>query len=159
MDAFPLGGIITLMVLLPNLLAAFFPPTTKLTDDPQPDDPRLQIMTVIERIGQVGSYVIPFFYPLTLASVMDAVALAIMIGALALYYTGWIRYLVLGRAEELFYRSLLGIPLPMTVMPVIYFLSASVLLGSVWLMLAAGMLGMGHIFVTWLHFRSIERDR
>jgi len=155
MDAFPLGGIITLMVLLPNLLAVFFPPTTKLTVDPQPN-PRLQIMTAIERIGQVGSYVIPFFHQLTLAGVMDVVALAIMIGALALYYAGWIRYLVLGRAEELFYRSLLGTPLPMAVMPVIYFLSASVLLGSVWLMLAAVMLGMGHISVTWLHSRNIE---
>jgi hypothetical protein len=113
-------------------------------------------MTVVERIGQVGSWVIPFFYQLTLASVIDAVAFAIMIGALALYYAGWIRYLVLRRTEELFYSSLLGIPLPMAVMPVIYFLSASVLLGSIWLMLAAIMLGVGHISVTWLHSGSIE---
>jgi hypothetical protein len=156
MDTFPLGGIVTLVVLLPNLLAVFFPPTTKLADDQQPSDTRLQIMTVVERIGQVGSWTIPFFYRLTLASVIDAVALAIMIGALALYYAGWIRYLVLGRAEELLYSSLLGIPLPMAVMPVIYFLSASVLLGSIWLMLAAVMLGAGHISVTWHHSRSIE---
>lgn len=156
MDTFPIGGIITLLALLPNLLVVFFPPTTKLTDDPQPNDTRLRIMTVVERIGQVGSFVIPFFYHLTLASVMDAVALAIMIGALALYYAGWIRYLAPGRIEELLYRSLLGIPLPMAVMPVIYFLSASVLLGSIWLMLAAVMLGVGHISVAWLHSRSSE---
>ncbi|MBN1318226.1 MAG: hypothetical protein JXA42_22285 [Anaerolineales bacterium] len=156
MNAFPLGGIITLFVLLPNLLAVFFPPTTRLTGDPQPNDTRLQIMTVIERIGQVGSFVIPFFYQLTIVSVMDAVALVIMIGTLALYYAGWIRYIVLGRSEELFYRSLLGFPLPMAVMPVIYFLSASVLLSSVWLMLAALMLGVGHISVTWLNSQSIE---
>ena len=109
METLPLGGIITIVVLLPNLLAVFFPPTTKLADEPQPNDTRLQILTVIERIGQVGCWVIPFFYQLTLASVIDAVLLAIMIGALALYYTGWIRYLVLGRAEELLYSSLLGI--------------------------------------------------
>lgn len=109
METLPLGGIITIVVLLPNLLAVFFPPTTKLADEPQPNDTRLQILTVIERIGQVGCWVIPFFYQLTLASVIDAVSLAIMIGALALYYTGWIRYLVLGRAEELLYSSLLGI--------------------------------------------------
>jgi hypothetical protein len=148
MDSFPLGGIITLMVLLPNLLAVFFPPTVKLIDDQQQNDTLLQIMTVVERIGQAGSFVIPFFYRLSLDSVMDAVALTIMICTLALYYAGWIRYLVLGREEALFNRSLLGIPLPMAVMPVIYFLSASVLLGSVWLMLAAVMLGVGHISVT-----------
>jgi hypothetical protein len=156
MDSFPLGGIITLMVLLPNLLAVFFPPTVKLTDDQQPNDTLLQIMTVVERIGQAGSFVIPFFYRLSLDSVMNAVALTIMICTLALYYATWIRYLVLGREEALFNRSLLGIPLPMAVMPVIYFLSASVLLGSVWLMLAAVMLGVGHISVTWLHSRNRE---
>lgn len=156
METLPLGGIITIVVLLPNLLVVFFPPTIKLADEPQPNDTRLQILTVIERIGQVGCWVIPFFYQLTLASVIDAVSLAIMIGALALYYTGWIRYLVLGRAEELLYSSLLGIPIPMAVMPVIYFLSASVLLGSIWLMLAAVMLGVGHISVTLLHYGSTK---
>jgi hypothetical protein len=110
----------------------------------------------VERVGQVGCFVIPFFYRLPRASDVNAVALAIMIGALALYYAGWVRYLVLGREEELFHRSLLGIPLPMAVMPVIHFLSASVLLSSVWLMLAAVMLGVGHIAVTWLNSRSIE---
>jgi hypothetical protein len=159
MDSFPLGGIITLMILLPNLLAVFFPPKVKLTDDQQQNDTRLQIMTVVERIGQAGCFVIPFFYRLSLDIVMDAVALTIMICTLALYYAGWIRYLVLGRAEELFNRSLLGIPLPMALMPVIYFLSASVLLGAVWLMLAAVMLGVGHISVTWLHSRRSEYDR
>jgi hypothetical protein len=137
----------------------FFPPTAKLANNLQSNDKRLQIMTVFERIGQVGSWIIPFFYQLTLSSVIDAVALAIMLGALALYYAGWIRYLVLRREEELLYSSLLGIPLPMAVMPVIYFLSASVLLGSIWLMLATVMLGVGHISVTWLHSGNIKKDR
>lgn len=156
MKAFPLGGIITLLVLLPNLLAVFFPPSTRLADDSQPNRSRLQIMTVVERIGQAGSFVIPFFYRVTLTSSIQAIALAIMVGALALYYAGWVRYLVQGRAEVLFYRSLLGIPLPMAIMPVIYFLAASALLGSVWLLLAAVLLGVGHITVTWLQSRRIK---
>jgi len=156
MEALPLGGIITLVVLLPNLLAVFFPPTTKLAHDPQPKNIRLKILTAVERIGQSGSFAIPFFYRLSLASTRQSVALAIMTGALALYYAGWIRYLVLGRAEELFYRSLLGVPLPMAVLPVIYFLSASIMLGSVWLMLATAVLAIGHISVSWLHCRRIN---
>jgi len=156
MKAFPLGGIITLLVLLPNLLAVFFPPSTRLADDPQPNRSGLQIMTVVERIGQAGSFVIPFFYRVTLTSSIQAIALAIMVGALALYYAGWVRYLVQGRTEVLFYRSLLGIPLSMAIMPVIYFLAASALLGSVWLLLAAVLLGVGHITVTWLQSRRIK---
>jgi hypothetical protein len=94
MDAIPLGGIITLAVLLPNLLVMFFPPTAKPADDPQMGGTRLQVMTVVERIGQVGSFAIPFFYRLKFNGVV-------------------------------------------AVMPVIYFFSASVPLGSVWLALAA----------------------
>jgi hypothetical protein len=156
MEEFPLGGIITLAVLLPNILAVFFPPVIRLANVPQPNHKRMQIMTVVERIGQVGSYVIPFFYRLSLAGAADAVALVVMIGALILYYAGWVRYIILGRDEALFYRSLLSIPLPMAVMPVIYFLAAAVLLDSVWLLLASISLGTGHLTVSWLHSRSIE---
>jgi hypothetical protein len=156
MEAFPFGGIIALAVLVPNILTVFFPPTIRLANVSQPKDKRLQIMTVVERIGQVGSFVIPFFYRLSLAGPKDAAALAVMIGALILYYAGWVRFIIQGRAEALFYRSLLGIPLPMAVMPVIYFLAAAVLLDSVWLLLAAIALGAGHLTISWLHSRSIE---
>jgi hypothetical protein len=74
-----------------------------------------------------------------------------MAACLAVYYAGWVRYLLLGRGEALFYRPLLGIPLPMAVMPVVYFLAAALLLGSAWLLLAACILGGGHITVTWLN--------
>jgi hypothetical protein len=151
-----LGGIITLLVLLPNLLAVFFPPADWLTTDPQPDPTRLKIMTVLERTGQIGSFTIPFFYRLSLTTTAQAAALAVMVGALALYYAGWIRYLHRGLGEAWFYRPLLGIPIPMAVMPVIYFLAASVLLGSGWLTLAAAVLGVGHISVTWLNSQGIE---
>ena len=156
METIPLGGVIALAVLLPNVLAVFLPPTIRLVSDPQPSGKRMRIMTVVERIGQVGSFVIPFFYRLRLAGAKDAVALAFMIGTLILYYVGWVRYIVLGRAEVLFYRPLFGIPLPMAVMPVIYFLAASVLLDSVWLLLASVALGAGHLTISWLHSRSID---
>lgn len=133
-----------------------FPPTIRLANVPQPNDRRLQMMTIVERVGQVGSFVIPFFYRLGLVGPTDAVALAVMIGALILYYAGWVRYIVLGRAEALLYRSLLSVPLPIAVMPVIYFLAAADLLDSVWLLLAAVALGVGHLTVSWLRSRSIE---
>jgi hypothetical protein len=150
----PLGGLITLVVLLPNLIIVFFPPTQKLAGDLSTHDGRLQMMTIIERIGQVGSFAIPFFYQLPQSSTLGFVAVLIMSVTVVFYYAGWIRYLV-GRTESLFYRPLLGIPLPMAVMPVTYFFAASIWLGSVWLMIAAVLLGIGHITVTWLNSQRI----
>jgi hypothetical protein len=148
MNAIPLGGAVTLLVLLPNLAAVFFPPRKQLEKPGKPDPKQLQLFTVLERIGQVACFVLPFFYRLAFSSVIRGIALAVMALVLAVYYAGWVRYLVLGQDEALFYRPLLGIPLPMAVMPVLYFLAAALLLGSFWLLLAAILLGVGHIQVT-----------
>jgi hypothetical protein len=150
----PLGGIVTLVVLLPNLIAVFFPPTQKLTGNVPTHNGRLQMMTIIERTGQAGSFVIPFFYQLPQLSSLGLTVVLIMSITMVLYYAGWIRYLA-GRTEDLFYRPLLGIPLPMAVMPVIYFFAASIWLNSVWLMIAAVILGIGHITVSWLNSKRI----
>lgn len=156
MEEFPLGGIISLAILLPNLLAVFFPPTLRSANAPLHTDKRLQVMTLVERIGQASSYVIPFFYKLSLANTLDFLVLGLMSSSLILYYAGWIRYISLGRDEVLFYRSLLGIPLPMAVMPVVYFFAAAIFLESVWLLIASIALGIGHLSISWLQFRSIE---
>lgn len=137
-----------MLVLLPNLAAVFFPPRKQLEKSGKPDPKQLRLFTVLERIGQAACFVLPFFYRLAFSSVKRGIALAVMALVLAVYYAGWVRYLVLGLDEALFYRPLLGIPLPMAVMPVLYFLAAALLLGSFWLLLAAILLGVGHIQVT-----------
>jgi hypothetical protein len=154
MRSLPLGGAITLLVLLPNLLAVFFPARKQLDKSGRPDPKQLKLFTAVERIGQAACFVLPFFYRLDFSSVKGGIALAVMALALAVYYAGWVRYLLLGRDEALFYRSLLCIPLPMAVMPVVYFLAASLFLSSVWLLLAAIILGVGHINVTRLNTPS-----
>ena len=137
-----------MFVLLPNLAAVFFPPRKQLDKSGRPDQKQMQVFTVLERIGQAACFVLPFFYRLAFSSVKGGIALAVLALALAVYYACWLRYLVLGRDEALFYRPLLGIPLPMAVMPVVYFMAAALLLGSSWLLLAAILLGVGHIQVT-----------
>ena len=89
----PLGGLITLVVLLPNLIVVFFPPTQKLTGSLSANDRRLLIMTIIERIGQISSFVLPFFYQLPGSSTPGLVAALIMGVTVVIYYAGWIRYL------------------------------------------------------------------
>lgn len=153
METFPLGGIITLLVLLPNLLVVIFPPVIPLANKLPVTDPLLRLMTIIERSGQVGCFVLPFLYHLDIQNSIDILLLLMMITVLMLYYAGWLRYLLNGRAEVLFYRSMLGIPLPMAVMPVIYFLLAAAWLNSIWLMISAIVLGIGHITVTWKNSR------
>jgi len=154
MDTFPLGGFITIAILLPNLLILFFPPIFKQVNVSSPRFRFIHIMTVFERVGQIGSFTLPFFYRINCSTTLDFVSLLTIIITLSFYYVCWARYLIEGRSEELFYKSALNIPLPMAVMPVIYFISASILLGSIWLMIFAILLGVGHITVSWHTSRS-----
>ncbi|MGD0038431.1 MAG: hypothetical protein ABSC53_14180 [Bacteroidota bacterium] len=115
-----------------------------------------QIINVFERVGQIGSFTLSFFYRLSCSNTLDTVLLIMMSFALVVYYTGWVRYLVKGCSETLFYKSMFGIPLPMAIMPVIYFILASILLGSTWLMISAILLGIGHITISLQSSRRIK---
>ena len=124
----PLGGLVTLLVLLPNLLVFFFPPTG------------------LPAAGGKKS---------SLTLVMEIASLAGMILALSFYYINWGRYALQGRTFRLLFQPCLGIPLPLAISPVVYFLLASVLFHSWYLLLAAVVLGIGHIYVSSLEWRGL----
>jgi hypothetical protein len=146
----PLGGTITILVLLPNLLMIFFPPAG--TPPPRRVDGRLErLMGILERVGQVASFAIPFFYALDF-DINDGeigIALALMVLSLGFYYVCWARYLLLGHRFELLYKPCLGFPLPLAICPMVYFLAAAALLHSPYLWLAASILAVGHIYVSY----------
>lgn len=150
----PLGGIITLLILIPNLLFLFFPPLQKPPAGEE-KGPLHFLMEAIERLGQIGSFLIPFFFKLPFvqlpaefraASVTGA--LIVMGSALILYYVGWARYLTGGRRLCLLFAPMFRIPLPMAIFPILYFAGAAVLLRSLLLALAVVFLAVGHLFVS-----------
>jgi hypothetical protein len=141
------GFLIPLAVLLPNLIFALYPPVSVPPEIP--DHSRLRRVTkVLERAGQAACIIIPCFYSIRLATPQQWAALTGMVLVLACYYGGWARYLRQGRAFRLLFSPMLGIPLFMAVVPVVYFLLAAVLLGSPWLAIGAVILALGHIPVS-----------
>ncbi len=143
----PLGGIITLLVLLPNLLMLVLRPDATPPEAPRKDT-MMRLMELVERVGQAGSFAIPFFYPLPVLRSASVDALAVMALALFFYYSGWTRYAVKGHRFVLLYAPLLGVPLPMAVSPVVYFFAAAIFLRAWPLALAAALLAVGHLYVS-----------
>ena len=143
----PLGGLITLLILLPNLLMLALPPTSVPPErGRQAGFPR--VMEWIERAGQAGSFVIPFFYPLPALRGASVDALAVMALALLFYYMGWLRYALKGRRFVLLFAPLLRVPLPLAISPVIYFGAAALYLHSWPLAIATALLAAGHLYVS-----------
>jgi hypothetical protein len=142
-----LGGLVTLAVLLPNLLYLRFPPVDT-PPEPPARPPRGRVMEIIERVGQAGVFILPFFYQIGPLSLTGRLALAVMAIMLIFYYSGWVRYVRKGRHNSALYRPMLGIPLPMAVAPILYFFAAAILLSSWLLAVATAILAVGHLYIS-----------
>jgi hypothetical protein len=133
----PLGLIVSIAVLAPNLLMIWFAPRQPYAAVRVP-----VFLTVLERAGQALCLVVP-----AITEPGATVWWWVIPAGIALlgYYALWVRYLVGGRAIELLYSPVLGIPVPMAILPVVVFLSAAGWLWNPWLLIAAVVLAAGHI--------------
>lgn len=150
----PNGFIVPIAVALPNILFMIFPPTSMPSANTDTKCHFHTLMEVMEKIGQIGSFALPFFYRFHLQRTWDLIGLSVMIACLGFYYLGWARYFSKGRQFALLYNPMLGIPLPMAISPVLCFLAASIILHSPYLAGTAIVLGVGHIYIS-----SLEHKR
>ncbi len=150
------GIFISIAILAPNILM--------LTNPPQSVPPKLAMrsgstlywMRIVERIGQAMCFIIPLGYVLRPDAPAQWAGVAVMIAALALYYTGWARFMRGGYRFRLLFEPMARIPVPMAVAPVVYFLAAAVALMSAPLAVAAVLLTAGHLFVSWTTWKHVE---
>ena len=139
----PINIWIVLLLLLPNILFMLFPPADIPTDQIRPKG--WAVVLIMERIGQIGVFVLPLFLSFKMDTPLQKYALAAMTVFILLYYVCWVRYFMGGRAFSLLYQKLLFVPIPMAVFPVLYCLAASIILNS-WVYTSAAMLlAIGHI--------------
>jgi hypothetical protein len=149
----PASLLITAVVLLPNLLFLVFPPLN-VSKYSKPSDSLL--FTIVERVGQVGSFILPLFFPLSFSGGLVTTAWIVMGLALVFYCVGWMRFFLRGRDYVLLFKSILGIPVPMAISPVILFLFSSFVLGSIFQAIAAAVLGIGHITISAREYHRLK---
>jgi hypothetical protein len=148
----PNGGLISILALIPNLLFFVFPPR----DIPRELSKPTCGLEVLEWIGRIGVFAIPFFCWIEIVGMLELIAAAIMIGALGLYYAGWLRYMRRDQSFALLFQPMLGIPLPMAVAPIVYFYAASIVLHSPLLFLATVLLTIGHLYVSHVSWQDTK---
>ena len=142
----PLGLIVSVAVLAPNLLMIRFPPR----DDPEPVRVPV-VLVVLERAGQALCLVVPAIT--TPGAVLWWWSIPVALAVLG-YAALWLRYLVRGRTTALLYAPVSRIPIPMALLPVVAFLAAAAWLADPWIALAAVVLAAGHIPVSAITARA-----
>ena len=141
----PSGGLISVAVLIPNILWVLFPSSdvSVRRNDGTAQPPRALVF--VEQVARLGVFAVPFFYGVAPLQPIERAALVVLFAALGVYYLCWFRYFTRGRSIGLLYQPLVGVPVPMAVTPVIYFVAASVVLHSSWLAAATVLLALSHV--------------
>ncbi len=130
------------MVILPTVLLIKFQPKNMPDNPDENGDFRL---SAAEGIGRTGVIIAPLFATIHLDNTYEEIAMSGMIITLILYYFGWIRYFKGGREYELMFSPMAGIPVPLAVTPVLFFLCATLVLHSPYMLAATVVFGIGHI--------------
>jgi len=134
--------IIPFAILLPNLFFFVIPPRNMPAEGGESARP---ILKLSEGIGRLGVFVLPLFSTIHSDNPYEVVFLLAMFVFLAIYGAGWLRYYVRGRGYELLFSPMYGMPVPLAISPILYFISASVVLHSPLLFLSSLLLALGHI--------------
>jgi hypothetical protein len=151
-----LGWLVSVLVLVPNLIFfKFLPAESSPKPQESPKNSVKKLMQYLERIGQAGVFAIPLIYQTSIQTSLQKISLSIMIVFLLIYYIGWLRFFLKGRQYALLYAPLMGLPLPMVVSPIAYFLAASVFLSSWFLGVFTIVLAIGHIYISQLELQRL----
>ena len=148
------GLLLVIAVLLPNLLVIVFPPQNV------PEGPKDAgiVLTVLERIGQAGCFLLPPLSKDYFKAVAVDVWFILTLISIAVYISLWIRY-AFKRDYEYLFKPLLFIPVPMAVFPVCAFAFMAVWIQSLWLGLAVLVLGIGHLANSYHSYQCIMGDK
>jgi hypothetical protein len=150
-----IGAVWLAMLLVPNLLWARHMPQGCTAQGEN------RALVLLERLGQAAVTCCALVFtdfnlrPWSPWSLWLAGSLLLLL----LYELWWLRYLRSPRQPEDLYRSLLGVPLPGAVLPVAAFLLLGLYGRVLWMLLAAALLGVGHIGVHWGHRQTLRAHK
>lgn len=147
------GLIYLLMLFIPNIVWSRKLPADYKTAQEN------KVLLFFERAGQICctcSVLIFTDYNISPFSAWSIWLIASFL-LMLLYEVCWIRYFTNEHMEKNFYRSFLGIPIPLASLPVTAFLLLGIYGKVIWLIVSSIILGIGHIGIHLQHLKAINR--
>ncbi len=146
------GAAFMLMLIIPNLM------WTRKKPSGYTDENENRGLLIFERAGEALTCCCALIFSDFNVNGWSAWSLWLAAAVLAMfmYELWWLRYFRSERKLSNFYSSLLGIPVAGATLPVIGFLLLGIYGRVIWLVIAAVILGIGHIGIHWQHYREIS---
>ena len=149
-----IGVVYLLMLWIPNSMWAKHKPEGY---DPSGEN---KVLLAFERVGQVlCTASILLFTDYNPTSIKPWTTWIIVSAALmVLYEVFWVRYFRSKQTVTDFYRPLFGIPAPGATLPVVAFLLLGIYGKVIWLIIAAAILGIGHVGIHLQHLYKLNKS-
>ena len=147
------GLIYLLMLFIPNII------WTKRQPDGYADLAKKEnkILLVFERVGQVlvviSAVMFSNYNPTSFSAWSTWLIVSFFL--MLIYEIAWIRYFIKPTLKN-FYGRFLFIPIPLALLPVVAFLLLGIYGKVIWLIIAACIIGIGHIGIHIQHLKSIS---
>lgn len=141
------GLIYILLLMIPNMIWTKYQPLGYQSNYEN------KILVIFERIGQVLVTTISIFF-LDISFDLKNIYFDLSILFMIMYEICWIRYFMSERTMNDFYQTLLFIPVPLAILPILAFLCISLMSMNMVLMIAVSILAIGHIGIHLQHKRE-----
>ena len=147
-----IGLLFLLLLFIPNLIWAKNKPQGYTAEHEN------KILLFLERVGEVLTCCCSLIFtdfnirPWTVWSLWLIAAFFLML----LYELWWIRYFRSARKLSDFYSSFLGVPLAGATLPVAAFFLLGIYGNVIWMLIAASILGVGHIGIHMQHQKGLS---
>lgn len=145
-----IGMIFLLMLFIPNIIWTRNMPQNYSAENEN------KFLQILERVGEVLTTCCALIFSDFNIGAWSAWSwwLAAAFAVMVMYEIWWIRYFQSERRMEDFYSSLLGIPYAGATLPVVAFFLLGVYGRVIWMLIAAVILGIGHIGIHIQHGRA-----
>ena len=144
-----IGLALVFLILVPNIFYFILPPTNVFQDA----NSEGMMLSILEHGSQMVMIFLFIFLMRDKKIGINLFYIILMSVFLLLYYYLWSRYFMAGCDYTLLGKSLFGIPAPMAVFPILYFVLAALWLGNWPAFTATLVFGASHLAVCYVTFR------
>ena len=146
-----IGFIVFMLPMIINIIYFMYPPVNSASAVPESTHKGVELIEQSTR----GLYCLSICFLISEQKInFKSPWLFVAIVFLVLYYIVWIRYFICGRDAALLGKSFLGIPQPLAVFPVFYFIFAALYLHNYIAVIFMIIFGAAHNFISYISFKK-----
>jgi hypothetical protein len=148
------GILIAALVLLPNIFFMLLPRTNMSAEQPGSS----RYIDILEHSARILYFALIIFTTGKNTISYAGPFIYIALGSLLIYYILWLRYFFSGMDYRYLFDTVLHVPLPMAVFPILFLLASALWLKNIPSVIAALLFAAGHFINSYITYQQLSKE-